>query len=242
MKRLFAVLLAALMVTPLLTACSESGGNNDQDASQGSQGTEAQAGSVEAQPEEEITRANYPDTLSPDLNYNGTQLDIISFGSENCQNYDALGELNGDVVLDAVYNRNIAAEDRLNVKLNFITGSADWAGFPSEVLQVLQAGTDDYDLVMEESSQLFSQSIQGYYYDWLTLDNVDLEQPWWYSEMMEESQLDELVVTDSIPLREGFDPAKLPFKLTVLSVAPLIGEAIKRIHSNNSVNDLFNHE
>ena len=60
--------------------------------------------------------------------------------------------------------------------------------------------------------------------------------------LMQESQLDELVVTDSIPLREGFDPAKLPFKLTVLSVAPLIGEAIKRIHSNNSVNDLFNHE
>ena len=60
--------------------------------------------------------------------------------------------------------------------------------------------------------------------------------------LMEESQLDELVVTDSIPLREGFDPSKLPFKLTVLSVAPLIGEAIKRIHSNNSVNDLFNHE
>ena len=60
--------------------------------------------------------------------------------------------------------------------------------------------------------------------------------------LMEESQLDELVVTDSIHLREGFDPAKLPFKLTVLSVAPLIGEAIKRIHSNNSVNDLFNHE
>jgi len=60
--------------------------------------------------------------------------------------------------------------------------------------------------------------------------------------LMEESQLDELVVTDTIPLCEGFDPSKLPFKLTVLSVAPLIGEAIKRIHNNNSVNDLFNHE
>ena len=60
--------------------------------------------------------------------------------------------------------------------------------------------------------------------------------------LMGEAQLDELVVTDTIPLREGFDPSKLPFKLTVLSVAPLIGEAIKRIHSNNSVNDLFNHE
>ena len=60
--------------------------------------------------------------------------------------------------------------------------------------------------------------------------------------LMGEAQLDELVVTDSIPLREGFDPSKLPFKLTVLSVAPLIGEAIKRTHNNESINDLFNHE
>ncbi len=60
--------------------------------------------------------------------------------------------------------------------------------------------------------------------------------------LMHETELDELVVTDSIPLREGFDPSKLPFKLTVLSVAPLIGEAIKRIHLRQSVNDLFNHE
>lgn len=60
--------------------------------------------------------------------------------------------------------------------------------------------------------------------------------------LMTETQLDELVVTDSIPLREGFDPSKLPFKLTQLSVAPLIGEAIKRIHNDASVNDLFNHE
>lgn len=57
--------------------------------------------------------------------------------------------------------------------------------------------------------------------------------------LMNESQLDELVVTDSIPLREGFDLAKLPFKLTILSVAPLIAEAISRIHSNESVNSLF---
>jgi len=57
-----------------------------------------------------------------------------------------------------------------------------------------------------------------------------------------EGFLDELVVTDSIPLREGFDLSKLPFKLTQLSVAPLIGEAIKRTHNDESINDLFNHE
>ena len=60
--------------------------------------------------------------------------------------------------------------------------------------------------------------------------------------LMTEGYLNELVVTDSIPLREGFDPSKLPFKLTQLSVAPLIAEAIKRTHNDESINDLFNHE
>ena len=60
--------------------------------------------------------------------------------------------------------------------------------------------------------------------------------------LMTEHYLDELVVTDSIVLREGFDPSKLPFKLTQLSVAPLIAEAIKRTHNDESINDLFNHE
>ena len=60
--------------------------------------------------------------------------------------------------------------------------------------------------------------------------------------LMHETQLDELVVTDTIPLRAGFDPSKLPFKLTRLSVAPLIGEAIRRTHNDESINDLFNHE
>jgi ribose-phosphate pyrophosphokinase len=57
--------------------------------------------------------------------------------------------------------------------------------------------------------------------------------------LSQESELDELVVTDSIPIRSDFDISKLPFKLTVLSIAPLIGEAIRRIHADESVNSLF---
>jgi ribose-phosphate pyrophosphokinase len=45
-----------------------------------------------------------------------------------------------------------------------------------------------------------------------------------------------VVVTDTIPLseRQGANP-----KITVLSVASLLGEAIARIHSNSSVSSLF---
>jgi ribose-phosphate pyrophosphokinase len=45
----------------------------------------------------------------------------------------------------------------------------------------------------------------------------------------------EVVVTDTIPVAE----AKRNGKITVLSVAPLFGEAIRRIHYGESVGALF---
>ncbi len=51
-----------------------------------------------------------------------------------------------------------------------------------------------------------------------------------------DSMLDEVIVTDSIPLREE---ARACEKLTVLSVDRLLGEAIKRIHHSDSVSSLF---
>ncbi len=49
------------------------------------------------------------------------------------------------------------------------------------------------------------------------------------------SPLTELVVTDTIPVSEE----KRNGKITVLSVAPLLGEAIRRIHEGESVGALF---
>jgi len=54
-------------------------------------------------------------------------------------------------------------------------------------------------------------------------------------EMIENSSLKELVVTDTIPLRRE----KVKTKIKVLSVASLLGEAIRRIHENKSVSSLF---
>lgn len=54
-------------------------------------------------------------------------------------------------------------------------------------------------------------------------------------ERIENSQIRELVVTNSIPMPEE----KHIDKITVLSVAPLIGEAITRIHELKSVSILF---
>jgi ribose-phosphate pyrophosphokinase len=52
-------------------------------------------------------------------------------------------------------------------------------------------------------------------------------------ERIENGVLDELVVSDSLPLKTNCS------KIKVLSVAPLFAEVIRRIYNNESVNSLF---
>jgi ribose-phosphate pyrophosphokinase len=54
-------------------------------------------------------------------------------------------------------------------------------------------------------------------------------------ERLQQAPIDGLILTDTVPL----SPEKQIPKLTVLGVAPLLGEAIKRIHRNESVSRLF---
>ena len=54
-------------------------------------------------------------------------------------------------------------------------------------------------------------------------------------ERLKDSAITEIVTTDTVPL----PPEKSLDKLTVLSVAPLLAQAIERIHVGGSVGELF---
>lgn len=54
--------------------------------------------------------------------------------------------------------------------------------------------------------------------------------------LAEVSHIKEFVITDTVPLHEH----KVNSKIKVISVAPLLGEAIRRIHEGRSVGELFN--
>jgi ribose-phosphate pyrophosphokinase len=51
-----------------------------------------------------------------------------------------------------------------------------------------------------------------------------------------ESPIEEMIVTDTIPLK---DEAKTCSKIKILSISSLLAEAIRRIYEDESVSDLF---
>ena len=55
-------------------------------------------------------------------------------------------------------------------------------------------------------------------------------------ERIENSPLEEVIVTNSIPLSQSGTACK---KIKQLSVSRLLGEAVKRIHNSDSVSSLF---
>lgn len=56
------------------------------------------------------------------------------------------------------------------------------------------------------------------------------------NQRLDDSPIERLIVTNSIPQ----DPKMISKKVTILSVAKLLGEAIARIHDDTSVSELFN--
>ena len=57
-------------------------------------------------------------------------------------------------------------------------------------------------------------------------------------ERLQDAPIDQIVITDTIPLSQQ----QTIDKMRVLSVAPILGEAIKRIHHNESISDIFRDE
>ncbi|MBP3293011.1 MAG: hypothetical protein J6N32_04595, partial [Clostridia bacterium] len=122
-KRILTILLAGLLAAGLVS-CS-SGGTNEETASADT------AGQISADTAEEPVeipeepkgngRSEVKDSLPETMDFGGTEVRVFSRGGDKDTLMEfSAEEMTGDVVNDAVFTRNLAVQERLNVKMNLI--------------------------------------------------------------------------------------------------------------------------
>lgn len=117
--------------------------------------------------------------IPADANFDGHNFIVLVRGEtfNEWQSQDIyVVEQNGEPVNDAVYTRNVYLEEKLNIKINESQGSGDLAALAKKSIQ---AGSNDYDVLMVNTTESSSLATQGFLHDLNMVPYLDLEKPWW---------------------------------------------------------------
>ncbi len=200
------ICLLALLLALSAAACSGGGTAGDTESTAAPSTQTAPVGQATETEPAETSRAEAKDGLPADLDLDGETVRFIII-YESAQQ-DALGESGGDPVNDAVYNRKIAVEDRLNARLAFfVYGSGiEHDAMAQQIANNVRGGDDEYNAVMERGPQAFTLSLQGIFRDLNNNAYVDTSRPWWYGDAIENISIN----TDHLYLLAG-DITLTPF-------------------------------
>jgi len=186
-NRITAVLLAALILVPALTACSDSADTADTTAAD----TAAVGETTAAEVAGETDRSQVKDNL-PELDFGGQTVRFLHRDDDAECSMEVDTENTGDVVDEAVYERTVYLEERLNVKIAEIGITAtvhDNSSLIKAVRQSVTAGSDDYDIMFNHMSGTTPLALEGMLIDLMTLDYLDFSQPWWAGDFINNATL-----------------------------------------------------
>lgn len=131
----------------------------------------------------------------PELNYNGDEFTILveDYGGY-CGADFYVEESDGDVVNDAIYNRNRKVSERLNLDLDWVMFTHSWedrSEFTTKFRSSVQSGTGEYNLAAGLGYFMPSFTTDGLLADMSELPYIDIEKPWWSDEFMKASSVDD---------------------------------------------------
>lgn len=131
-------------------------------------------------------------SLPDDLDFGGETLNILiredsGAGSHLWKNEFYVEESTGDVVSDAVYQRNLDVSSFLNLDLNYISIPGDWGNMNSFITTVrssIQSGESAYDVMASYQYYTPTFAVEGMLKNIAELPYVDWSQPWWPDDLM----------------------------------------------------------
>lgn len=189
-KKMLALLLAALMTAPALLSCASQNPETPDETAEAQ--TEAvEEVSAEEAPAENVDENGYLKDDLPELDYGGQQVCVLYWSDVENQEFEA-EELTGEIVNDAIFQRNIDVEDRLNVKYSWVgtpgnNGSKDQ--YVAQARESFAAGDGAYDIYAAYSRTIGASVVNALTRSLQDSEYIDYEKPWWPDNLLEESTI-----------------------------------------------------
>ena len=125
----------------------------------------------------------------PSLNYGGDTLTVL-YWEDNFHDEFNITEPSDDMVSNAVYNRDRAVKQRLNIQLDYI-GTPGWetAPFVAFLNTDVFSGACEYDIACSASITVASCATSNLCEDLLDYDYINFDKPWWPEALTEEATI-----------------------------------------------------
>lgn len=191
-KRLLCLLLAALMTASALVSCSsgtENAGDEAELTAQTPSADEAAPAEAEDAPAENVDVNGYLKDDLPELDFGGQTVSVLYWSDVENAEFD-VEELTGEIVNDAIFQRNTDVEDRLGVVYNWV-GTPGNNGSKDKYVAVaqasVQAGDGAYDIYAAYSRTIGAAVVNCLTRTLQDSPYIDYEKPWWPDNLLEES-------------------------------------------------------
>ena len=174
-KKRLALLLAGLMLLPMASCAKTDEGGDDVTTATAAVGNVA---------EEETLDPDYACNLPDGLDFGDTEVNILYVNKDGRADELVSEKLGKGTISDAVYERNVAVENQLGVKLSFVSED-DEGEVSSKIDTVVKAGDTTLDIFTIGSHYVIDHAINGHYLDLCQVDYVDTSKHYWSQEYNE---------------------------------------------------------
>jgi len=157
------------------------------------------------------------DSLPDGLDFQGAIINLYIREADLDNEFYAESE-NGDIINDAIYRRNLAVEERLNLKLNVIPGPG-WQSYDIAMNNMRKSVASDdqtYDIIAGWSARVPILAAEGLFLNLYDLKYLNLSEVWW-----NKSITDELTIAGKLNFAAG------DINTSVLATCLIIFENIK---------------
>lgn len=186
-KKIFALILAALMLLPMIVACAETTGD-DIVTTAPDAATVTPAGTEDTTPvETELQSATLPENLK----FEGETIIFLSRDSSFVDDEVAVEDINGSMVNDAIYRRNEKVKKQLGVEFENIQLTGGNYVISEELRNAANNGETYFDIIANSTYSTIMYTGENILLDLTDCEYLDLDAIYWSQGFNESASIGE---------------------------------------------------